>query len=168
MKAKDLMIGDWILGLVEDNEQVGKVIAKHPARVTEINQNGDFSAECPCAFDELFDGDGHKIDDFVWYDTEPIPLTTEILEKNGWKKAFLSEGYGRRGMRLDGIPYTTGLPKGVDNALNFAEWSIDEKFEFHLLVIYMWKGSIRLWVNYVHELQHALRLCGIDKTIEII
>ena len=69
-------------------------------------------------------------------------------------------------MRIDGPPYEE-LPDGIKNALDFAQWSIDEEFQYHLLEIYMWRGDIRLWVNYVHELQHALRLCGIDKEITV-
>lgn len=147
MKANELMIGDWVL------------VNGTPMQIQAINDIDDEIM----ADDELY----CLIEDRIHSEDkiEPIPLTKDILEKNGWKEAFFSGGYGRKGMRLDGIPYTTGLPKGVDNALNFAEWSIDENFEFHLLVIYMWKGNIRLWVNYVHELQHAFRLCGITHEI---
>lgn len=155
MKAEDLMINDWILGLVEDNEQVGKVIAKYPARVTEINRNGDFSAECPYAFDELFDGDGHKIDDFVWYDTEGIPLSKEIFEKLGFERHRITEKGSTR-----------------------EEWWLSD--DYYDIVVYEWSDSI--WVfryescemntpheqrtmSYLHQLQHALHDCGIDKQI---
>ena len=47
MKANELMIGDWVLGLVEDNEEIGKIIAKHPARIIKIEENGDYAAQCP-------------------------------------------------------------------------------------------------------------------------
>lgn len=152
MKAKDLMIGDWILGLVEDNEQVGKVIAKHPARVTEINQNGDFSAECPYAFDELFDGDGHKIDDFVWYDTEPIPLTTEILEKNGFERRKLDGGAEEFVLADDYYDIT------------IEEWS-DSIWVFRYECTEMNTPHEQRTFSYVHNLQHALRECEITHEI---
>lgn len=101
-------------------------------------------------------------------DVNPIPLTPEILENNGWYRAKFDGGYGRKGIRLEGsYNELNELPEGVENALCFAQWSIDEHFEYHLLDIYMWKGSVHLWTEYVHELQHALRLCGIDKEITI-
>lgn len=92
----------------------------------------------------------------------PIPLTPEVLEKNGWSHTKLHGSYGRKGMRIDGPPYEE-LPDGIKNALDFAQWSIDEEFQYNLLEIYMWRGNIRLWVNYVHELQRALRCCKLNE-----
>ena len=104
------------------------------------------------------------MDEAILY--EPIPLTTEILEKNGWYHDKFHGSYGRQAMRIDGC-YQDELPKGVDNALSFAQWSIDKKFMYHFLEIFMWVGSVHLKIEYVHELQHALRLCGIEKEIKL-
>lgn len=69
---------------------------------------------------------------------EPVPLTAEILDKNGWT---LLANFGGE-----------------------AYWS--ENGEFHLPYN---KGQYRIIIHgivikitYVHELQHALRLCGLD------
>ena len=84
-------------------------------------------------------------------DLVPIPPTAEILEKNGFvKQAYdwwlISENNGRRH-----IEYRTDYFDGL-LLINYTE----EPFS---------KLSIK--VKYLHELQHALRLCGIDKNIEL-
>lgn len=91
----------------------------------------------------------------------PIPLTPEILEKNGWYKSHY--GYGRDCMRLDGNE--DELPDGADNALASALWSIDKDYQYHHLEFFMWKGHTMTTVHYVHELQHVFRLHGVEKEI---
>ena len=70
---------------------------------------------------------------------EPIPLTLEILEKNGFGEYEYNEVYGDE----------------IEVEVNLNEWPIDE-------------GSCPGFssrIQYVHELQHVLRLCGIEKEI---
>ena len=149
LRSTDLMIGDWVLYIGDDEPKPMYVNA-----LTELNQVFLLNS---------------KFDVSSWilvgakYIT-PIPLTPEILEKNGWYHGKFDGSYGRKAMRLDGL-HKDKLPDGVDNALSFAQWSIDEKFEYHLLDVYLWKGSVHLWIEYVHELQHVFKLCGIDKEI---
>lgn len=81
---------------------------------------------------------------------QPIPLTDEILEKNG----FSGEGYnmGIVGFSVEPIP--------------------DEKDGYE---VFIWKDMclqikhgfthFKKYIKYVHQLQHALRLCGIEKEI---
>ncbi len=83
------------------------------------------------------------------YELSPIPLTPEILEKNG---------FGTR------ISY---IKDKWNNEYTLIE--DDNK------VIYWEKGNVYMEreradsylfaCNYVHELQHALRLCGVEKKI---
>lgn len=73
---------------------------------------------------------------------EPIPLTQEILEKNGWILEW-------------------GLEWNNDDAIDLmAEWE-DDRFWWFL------GDTPVVAINYVHELQHVLRLCGIEKEIEL-
>lgn len=75
---------------------------------------------------------------YLWLsvdDVEPIPLTAEILEKNGFE--FDDES---------------------------SSWAVCERYLLHGHKA-MWSvvfGDELVPVNYVHELQHALRLCGLD------
>ena len=70
---------------------------------------------------------------------KPIPITPEILEKNGFGEYEYNEVYGDE----------------IEVEVSLYEWPIDEGscpgFSTHL--------------HYVHELQHALRLCGIEKEV---
>ena len=82
---------------------------------------------------------------------ESIPLTQKILEKNGFVKQdydgwLISEHNGRRL-----IEYRTDYFGGL-LIINYVE----EPYS---------KISIKL--KYVHELQHALKLCRFDKDIDI-
>ena len=87
----------------------------------------------------------------------PIPLTPEILEKNDFKKC-------------EGNEWSVFKYKDDDltkNALYQVLWSADELY----LEICSYTSNTgdfnRIGIRYVHELQHALKLCGINKTIEL-
>lgn len=71
---------------------------------------------------------------------EPVPLTPEILEKNGFKNM------------------------GFFGKCEVENWKIlcDTK---NVAIIHKEHTDIDIPIEYVHELQHALRLCGIDKEI---
>lgn len=75
-------------------------------------------------------------------DIKPIPLTAEILEKNGFEfnNLPMEQCWQQYGLRL----YLSGHGYGINCGEN-----------------------VSLCIDYVHELQHALRLCGIDKEIEL-
>ena len=77
MKANDLMIGDWLCATDDDGN-------KHLCRVASIeydrtNDRDDYTID--------FNGTGYSPEwPDVLFDCEPIPLTPEILEKNGFSK----------------------------------------------------------------------------------
>ena len=76
---------------------------------------------------------------------EPIPITPEILEKNGWVKNLYSfESYDNEELEC------LSLWVGEDGK---------NKWWWHVGV------ELVTPINYVHQLQHALRLCGIEKEI---
>lgn len=76
-------------------------------------------------------------------DLDPIPLTPEILEKNGISKTYESDEYAvYKGEGFNVTEYYTEL------------W----EFERH---------RNRLMIRNVHQLQHALRLAGVEKEIEV-
>ena len=137
LQPKDLMIGDWVY------------IKDYPIKFLPKKIRPE-----------------HFVRSLVEF--EPIPLTAEILAKNGWQPAILNGRYGRKGRRIDGEYLDKDkLPEGVDNALNFAQWSIDKDFQYHHLDLYMWRGHISIWIEYVHELQHIFNLYKINKPIKL-
>lgn len=79
-----------------------------------------------------------------WEHIKPIPLTPEILAKNA-DKIDMSYQFG-------GYPKTMNVMYDSRARARIMEGD-DEYYGIEL--------------NYVHELQHALRLCGIDKEIEL-
>ena len=112
-------------------------------------------------------GEGNE--GYVWeFDDEydppvPIPLTTEILEKNGWYLDPLLKD-----PLLEGEPKTLWLYKNdkITLSLNFpikqlnfvGVLGIFTEHTIRTLSGFLWKDTL-----YVHELQHALRLCGLDE-----
>ena len=85
---------------------------------------------------------------------EPIPLTPEILEKNGFETQEL--GGGR-------VVLWTGF--GDDN-----QYDIEIEFREDKTIYTKIDGPTYFvsWrIKHVHKLQHALRLCGIEKEITI-
>ena len=92
-------------------------------------------------------------------DISEIPITAEILEKNGFE--ICNED-------TDGaIQYGFGSPAlGIDIWINTKPYLLG--------AWRTWEGETKSYtmveelpINYVHELQHALRLCGIEKEIEL-
>ena len=78
----------------------------------------------------------------------PIPLTTEILDKNGWKKSKINDCayfYYKDGLFLT---YT----------------SKDDKFWFD---DFDYSSSICVYIPYVHSLQHLLFGLGINSEMEV-
>ena len=102
------------------------------------------------AYNDLYDYD----------EIEPIPLAPEILEKNGF---VLREGCTSAwDLHLDGCYsiHISGNNKIVPMSLTI-----------YVPSGYSPNGSKRqideMSVSYVHKLQHALRLCSVEKEIEL-
>ena len=133
LSCKDLMIGDYVYGCIE-TDIVGEATYRILCKVKEIAE--DIVVQCiePLP-DELDWQDG---DDFSWI--EPIPLTPEILEKNG----FIKESRDCFGESLQYCVLVDGLWIDISGE-NYFEGKLD----------------------YVHQLQHALKNCEIEKEIEL-
>ena len=119
MKANELMIGDWIL------------CERKPYRIVEIGGMVCIDAEM-----ELF---------AALVDITPIPLTPEILEKNGWEVPE-----GGLWFRHPKQPFLISMR--VSGCYLYSSDEHDKRDFF-------------CCIHYVHELQHALRICGIEKEI---
>lgn len=138
MDIKSLMIGDWVF-----NKHHGKNI-----RLTQY----DFFTHTHNEFGE------QELAPFAkptfGRDLEPILLTSEILEKNGF------EDIGDDTYQLEEKPCWFWVDffrhtYGCEYDTSTYEYEDDE----HRLKLY--------GIPSVHELQHALRLCGIEKEIEL-
>lgn len=143
MKATDLMIGDWV-SCDGKNYQIAEI-----AGMVVIDAENELFASLE--------------------DIQPVPLTPEILEKNGFY-------YGNTASEEDfcnavgcsypeeGWCYDEGageikilFPTESDGGLIRLD---DQNADKHLELVFV--EPIML-----HELQHALKLCGIDKEITL-
>lgn len=115
MEAKDLMIGDWVSLLGTHHYKVKEI--KYVYGVYKIFFQGTYS---------------YALEDEI----VPIPLTPEILEKNGWDFDEIDGDF--RGCNGKFYIYGRYYPYSIFDGVQ---------------------------ISYVHELQHALRLCGIEKEI---
>lgn len=155
MKANDLMTGDIVRVAKDVCLKKGTVVIVHGIdadnRFTERGLIG--SATCIAVDDEDRTSWG------IWTEfLEPIPLTPEILEKNGFVEDK-SVGYCERYIWADSmrLPQTVvEFSFGDDGATMLNCW------------IKLNDGENNIHIcdpSYVHQLQHALRLCGIEKEI---
>lgn len=128
MKATDLMIGDWVK--CTDPRCEG-----HQVDLIDL-----------CTEEVGLDGETDNFENII-----PIPLTPEILEKNGFIR--------------------------VSSSGKLCGWYLEKDLVAEYYVIDVTYNNDRLYIeihgsatiekccDYVHELQHALRLCGIEKEV---
>ena len=144
MKANELMIGDWV------SDKYGYL-----TQITFIG-NGYVSFE---------DDEGNlcQLDDKC-NQPEPIPLTPEILKKNGWYWALTSEeedmvslfegAYDEHWVYDEGAGEISLIfPEDTNGGLLKVD---DQRFNRHLN--FLWNDTL-----YVHELQNSLRICGLNE-----
>ena len=141
MKANELMIGDWVYAIDGDNK-------KHPCRIATLeydstNERDDFSID--------FYGTDYDVE---WPDVafmvEPIPVTPEILEKNGFVQNPRSKS--RRSHQI------------CTDSVYISWWRGRLNILFKPFIGHS-TNHVNVDGKYVHELQHALRICGIEKEI---
>ena len=157
MKAEELMVDDWVLA-------EGK-----PVQVTNISVLGGdvirvmypfMSYDIAYASNIIALSNGAKDINKI----EPIPLTEEILKKNGFKndviaqKAIIAEGASNFSVILVSEDNRITL-NNIDEYINsFNKWHV------HIDTEDM-RTMCTSEITYVHELQHLLKLCKIDKEI---
>ena len=144
MKANELMIGDYVTFADCQKDKYPSIV-----KIWQINEAGE-------AFVSI---DGNEALDEIDIDDEivGIPITPEILEKNGFKNDFYEdvsvadyhsirvEGYSLRG-KVDGWD---------DFLITSCNGNIDVITDFH--------GEFRGELQFVHELQRALRCCKLNE-----
>ena len=138
MKATDLMIGDWVR--IKGHLDYDKVreIAK------DENMQWYISFACSATL-------------FRAYEFEPIPLTPEILEKNGWNLDPVLQCYTSTPLWLYGEG-SINLLLQFPTKQSAGSLKIIDNQKIRNLSDFTWKDRL-----YIHELQHALRLCGFNK-----
>ena len=164
MDVKELQIGDFVRvnrdGLCIKKDTIVTIRSiDADNRVAGTGLIG--SAGCRPLDESQFDGG-------IWCEyLDPILITKELLEKNGFK-LDKNETYCKRyfyAANLDQVPQTvvefTFYGEGISVDTLFKCWtkpmSCDGENSIHICDL-----------KYVHELQHSLKDCRIDKGIELL
>ena len=96
--------------------------------------------------------------DFLhWNEIKPIPLTPEILEKNEFTKSTPPPGIHAKCYELDNKKDRYNLTIADYNKYKRLLLNVDSEDS----------ECFNIKCDYVHELQHALRLCKIEKDIKL-
>lgn len=132
LNCKSLMIGDWVLKDMNYSEE-DPLYTKLDYRPYQIMSGEDIDLAC----------ETNCIGDADVY--QPIPLTPEILEKNGFK---LRDGFFYH--RIDDKPHHYDFK--LENGGVFTS----EGYTLQCCIYH-------LTIRYVHELQHCLHLCGLNE-----
>ena len=94
-------------------------------------------------------------------DILPIPLTPEILEKNGWKKEAMS-----RGIRIRNLVYTKPDIEEYGYFPIYIEKGIGDEFDVYPFTDNNVCNPIA-YIKYVHQLQHILFGLGLNSEMEV-
>ena len=136
LKISDLSVGDWV---EIDHEDFGW-------RPAQINVCGDIGIGA-----YFKDIDPEEEYDCVLSQARPIPITAEILEKNGFESTTKPNVFTLTHGELQ-LYVSKELDGWYRSFVNFME---------RLCILQVIRKS------YIHELQHALRLAGVDKEINL-
>lgn len=137
LKISELAVGDWV-------QDMGGNYRK----VEGIWQGRNFSYQVDCNRDGA-------IGTITPCNLHPIPITAEILENNGFAKGQRGDFYHYLRLDKNRTLYIHASTNG---------WRVE--------VTYDAAGILRTThlmpdINSVHQLQHALRLAGVDKVINL-
>lgn len=124
MRIEDLSIGDWVM--YRDREWQVCSLYKFTEEVGLWRKDSQF-----CEYVS---------------DLHPIPLTPEILEKNGWKEIVRN------------IKYQTWAKGDI----YILKYSAEERY-----CLFMRRYEMKFSLYHTHQLQHALRLAGVGNEIEV-
>lgn len=142
IKISDLSVGDWVALETADLKIEHGDIAT--AFVEEVRK--PICVQSILGEDKLVFARAYHLDDYgtIYAKEEylrPIPITPEILEANGIHKTYECDEYAvYKGEGFSITEYYTDL------------WSFESRRD-------------RVTIRRVHQLQHALRLAGVEKEI---
>ena len=153
LHADDLMLGNWLLDSKGNPTRVMKISEGYPqyfACGKLMSWWSWFKSGCPSrkllySWEEKF---------------TPVPLTKEILEKNGLTQEKYLDGEYRLNKKywlVHSMRYNDKDPNGTFFIAVQKEHPFDDGFVIHTFVT----------IKYVHELQNILKACGIYKDINL-
>jgi hypothetical protein len=145
MKVEDLMIGDWVEVTNSDHLKYVQVGAIFDDSI--LTQEAEYESE-----------------EININDLQPIQLTEEILHNNGFKNDVIAQ----KSIIVEGASNFSVILISEDNRITIN--NIDEylnsfnKWNIHIDTEDM-RTLCTVEITYVHELQHILKFCKIEKEI---
>ena len=142
MKVEEFMIGDWVY----TDGELSNVLSPSTenCEIETMDEKGYIRK-----YDEI------EAKDYI----EPIPITKDILEKNGFKKRKYESMFCNNEQTEYINKDKTIIINGFSNTTG-KDWNCHIDNDDMETI-----GCAD--IQYVHELQHLLRLCNIDKEIEL-
>jgi len=140
MKTTDLMIGDWVgVDMIDplynvsiEPHRVKRISDTKVTLLSEYVACGEYEIQaCLCV---------------------PIPITDEILERNGFEKID---------NRISEYAFVLSYEEDGEPDVLIRSFDFNESF----VICTSTDNTALISIVYVHELQHALKLFGIDKEI---
>ena len=149
IKVTELMINDWV-SINDSNYKVKDIKKDGVIKLYEDTQWGECEIELNSDYLEMF--------------VEPIELTEEILHNNGFKNDVIEQ----KSIIVEGASNFSVILISEDNRITVD--NIDEYLNsFNKWHIHVDTEDMRTLctaeITYVHEFQHLLKLCGIEKEI---
>lgn len=156
LNISDLSVGDWVgLDMAHLEIKGGDIAAafvkevQQPVRIKSILGDQDL------IFAEVDTEDGFGSIYLKMEHIRPIPITAEVLEKNGFERGQRGDFYHYLRLNKNRTLYIHASTNG---------WRVE--------ITYDAAGILRTThlmpdMNSVHDLQHALRLAEVDKEINL-
>lgn len=133
--VSDLSIGDWVIVEWPDGE-------RWRSRLTQLSVTG--AVEVCCANDKHV----RCSDGFI----SAIPITAEILERNGWSE--FSDYHNSWKLDIDSDKRVWMFKNSHDWTFQVMSWGLGHNH-----------SVAKAYIKDIHELQHALRLAKMEKEI---
>ena len=153
MRAEELMINDWIA--IDQPDRYAGAIGQIKSLSHHQEQDATY-------FHVFIQGKfGYLLKEVCSDDIRPIPLTSEILEKNdfsycerdGGCYGYFEESYSNQTMEI--------ILFNVNSEYRNVQIHISDANDENDVMLHLME------CNYVHKLQHILKDCGIKKEIKL-
>lgn len=141
VRTEDISIGDWFQARMVKIDYEDLDITP-PMRVAEISS------------DEVMLQLGSVKHYAFVDDLQPIHITAEVLEKNGWSE--FSDYHNSWKLDIDSDKRVWMFKNSHDWTFQVMSWGLGHNH-----------SVAKAYIKDIHELQHALRLAGIEKDIEL-
>lgn len=133
IKISDLSVGDWVQDANGKYAQILGIENWSDGYMLNVRINGVNVGCVPAS------------------SAHPIPITPEILEKNGAEKTEFVKDSGYEFYQSGGLYASRG---------EGSKW-------WTIIVSKECREVVKCYIQHIHQLQHALRLAGVGKEIEL-